>query len=82
MKSIRQKLTPRHCLRNSEWRQFSSVKCHVDNSGPKLNLVDTFTVSFRANLAGPFVESYVRFCKRGRLLSETPGRMAQGQVMC
>jgi len=78
---MRQKLTPRDCLRNSEWRQFSSVKRHVDDSGPKLKLVNTFTVSFLANLAGPFVDPYLCFCKRGRLLSETRGRMAQEQVM-
>ena len=61
MKSKRQKLTPRHCLRNSHWRQFSSVKRHVEDSGPKLKLVNTFTASFLANLAGPFVDPYLFF---------------------
>jgi len=55
----------------------SVQQCHVDDSGPKLKLVNTFAASFRANLAGPFVDPYLRLCKRGRLLSETPGRMAK-----
>ena len=70
---MRQKLTPRLRLRNSHWRQFSSVNRHVDDSGPKLKLVNTFTASFLANLAGPFVVPCLRLCKRGRLLLQTRG---------